>query len=162
MGSIVVGSSAGHRLSATCDECVSGLGQDDDMTELATDPSTDQAGSRPAISLDLVVLDTNDPPRLASFYNALLGWETEREEEDWITITGGPGARLAFQLAINHKPPTWPDNAIPQQGHLDLHVDDLAAAAAYAESLGARRAGGAREGFVVFLDPSGHPFCLCD
>ncbi len=84
----------------------------------------------------MVVLDTDDPPRLASFYNALLGWQTESEEEDWITITGGPGARLAFQLAVDHRPPTWPDNDIPQQSHLDLQVDNLEEAAAYAESIG--------------------------
>ena len=73
------------------------------------------------------------------------------------------GATIAFQLALNHKPPTWPDNAVPQQFHLDLQVDDLDAAAAYAESIGARRAasGDQSPNFIVFLDPSGHPFCLC-
>jgi hypothetical protein len=36
-------------------------------------------------------------------------------------------------------------------------------AGAYAESLGARRAatGDHSPDFIVFLDPSGHPFCLC-
>ena len=132
------------------------------MSELSAETSTPPARTRPAITLDLVVLDTDDPPRLASFYNALLGWQTESEEEDWITITGGQGARLAFQLAIGHRPPTWPDNDVPQQVHLDLQVEDLDEAAAYAESIGARRVSGAQEGFIVFLDPSGHPFCLCD
>jgi predicted enzyme related to lactoylglutathione lyase len=129
------------------------------MTESA---ASSAAETRPVIAFDMVVLDTDDPPGLAAFYNALLGWQTEREDEDWITISGGVGARLAFQLAINHKPPTWPDNQVPQQSHLDLQVADLAGAAAYAESIGARRLTAAKEGFIVFLDPSGHPFCLCD
>ena len=120
----------------------------------------------PAVSIrfDVVALDTPDPPRLAEFYTALLGWEVERADEDWITISGGSGARLAFQLAPDHRPPTWPDPSVPQQLHLDLAVDDLAAASRFAESLGARRVSGpeVQEGFVVFLDPSGHPFCLCD
>ena len=119
--------------------------------------------SRPKISVRSVVLDTDDPPRLAEFYTALLGWQITETEDDWITITGDSGARIAFQLALNHKAPTWPDNAIPQQFHLDLGVDDLDLAAAYAESIGARRApkGNHAPNWIVFLDPSGHPFCLC-
>jgi len=113
--------------------------------------------------VDDVVLDTDDPPRLAEFYTALLGWQIEETEDDWITIGGDSSTKLAFQLAMNHKPPTWPDNAVPQQFHLDLQVDDLNEAAAYAESIGARRAanGDHSPNFIVFLDPSGHPFCLC-
>jgi catechol 2,3-dioxygenase-like lactoylglutathione lyase family enzyme len=125
-----------------------------------TDPA---AATRPRISLDMVALDTPHPAGLARFYTALLGWEVERVDEDWVTIGAGSGPRLAFQLAPDHRPPTWPDETVPQQLHLDLAVDDLAAAAAYAESLGAERLTGleAPEGFVVFRDPSGHPFCLC-
>ena len=109
------------------------------------------------------MLDTDDPQGLAEFYAALLGWEIEPPEDDWVTIVGGSSGQLDFQLALNHKPPTWPDNSVPQQFHLDLHVDDLAEATAYAESLGARRAanGDHSPNFIVFLDPSGHPFCLC-
>ncbi len=128
---------------------------------MTTSPSA--AGpDRPAIDFDIVALDTPDPAGLAEFYNTLLGWQTERASDDWITIGGGTGARLAFQLAPDHRAPTWPDNEIPQQIHLDLKVADLVAASAYAESIGARRLTEARDGFVVFLDPSGHPFCLCD
>jgi hypothetical protein len=78
-------------------------------------------------------------------------------------VVGGSGGQLDFQLALNHKPPTWPDNSVPQQFHLDLDVDDLDQASAYAESIGARRAanGDHSPNFIVFLDPSGHPFCLC-
>jgi catechol 2,3-dioxygenase-like lactoylglutathione lyase family enzyme len=129
----------------------------------ATSESTSTAQERPSVSVDSVVLDTDDPPRLAEFYTALLGWQVEETEDDWITIGSDSGTKIAFQLALNHKPPTWPDNAIPQQYHLDLQVDDLDAAAAYAESIGARRAasGDHSPNFIVFLDPSGHPFCLC-
>jgi catechol-2,3-dioxygenase len=117
----------------------------------------------PRISLEAVVLDTDDPRGLAEFYAALLGWQIESTEDEWVTIVGGASGQMDFQLALNHKPPTWPDNAIPQQFHLDLHVDDLNAAAVYAESLGALRAasGDHSPNFIVFLDPSGHPFCLC-
>ena len=122
-----------------------------------------QTSTRPKIGFDIVVLDTDDPPRMAEFYTALLGWEVERADDDWITLRGDGDARIAFQLALNHKPPTWPDNQVPQQIHFDFSVDDLDAAAAYAISIGARRVEGPNEhsSFIVFLDPSGHPFCLC-
>ena len=71
-------------------------------------------------------------------------------------VRGDSGAGLAFQLARNDKPPTWPADDVPQQFHLDLDVPDLEQAAAYAESLGARRAerAGQEGNFIVLLDPS--------
>jgi predicted enzyme related to lactoylglutathione lyase len=122
-----------------------------------------QTSGRPRIGLKTVVLDTDEPDRMADFYTALLGWEIEDVEDDWVTLRGDGSARIAFQLALNHKPPTWPDNEVPQQLHLDLAVDDLDAASAYAVSIGARPVEGPErsESFRVFLDPSGHPFCLC-
>jgi predicted enzyme related to lactoylglutathione lyase len=121
------------------------------------------SSARPRIDFDIVVLDTDDPPRMAEFYTALLGWQVENAEEDWITLRGDGKARIAFQLALNHKPPTWPDNTVPQQVHFDFRVDDLEAAAAYAISIGAVPVVGPvdSDSFTVFLDPSGHPFCLC-
>jgi catechol 2,3-dioxygenase-like lactoylglutathione lyase family enzyme len=129
-------------------------------TNAAVDRPTE--AQAPKISIEAVVLDTDDPRGLAEFYAALLGWEVKSVEDNWVTVVGASG-QLDFQLALHHKPPTWPDNAVPQQFHLDLHVDDLDRACAYAESIGARRAenGDHAPDFIVFLDPSGHPFCLC-
>jgi hypothetical protein len=45
--------------------------------------------------------------------------------------------------------------------HLDIEVDDLAAACAHAEAQGAVAAGFQPQEHVrVYLDPAGHPFCL--
>ena len=118
----------------------------------------------PEITLGSVVLDTDEPRRLAAFYGALLGWEVSYDSDDWVSLVGGGGRVLEFQLAINHVPPTWPGPEIPQQVHLDLETADLDRSCAYAESLGARRAGTVQrpgQTFAVLLDPSGHPFCLC-
>jgi predicted enzyme related to lactoylglutathione lyase len=120
--------------------------------------------TRPTVSIDTIVLDTDDLSGLATFYGELLGWKITSNEEDWITIQGDAGVAMGFQLAPNHRPPTWPSNEIPQQIHLDLHVEDLEEGARFAESLGARRVKDARQNgsnFIVFTDPSGHPFCLC-
>lgn len=132
------------------------------MSAMNTTP--DPAAPRPSVTLDLVVLDTDEPARLAEFYAALLEWRVTDAEEDWVTVRGDGGPGLAFQLALGHQRPTWPDSEVPQQFHLDLDVTDPEAAGEFAESLGATRLPpqpGQPDSFVVFLDPSGHPFCLC-
>ena len=117
----------------------------------------------PIATLDVVVLDTPDPRGLADFYCALLGWQVEEVTETWITIRGSGGAGLAFQLSPDFRPPTWPDNEVPQQFHLDVNVDDLDRAEEQAMRIGATATGlpGGEQTFRVLRDPSGHPFCLC-
>lgn len=125
---------------------------------------TEPAAQTPIATFDLTVLDTPDPRSLAEFYCTILGWAVDRAGEDWVTIrgaAGGPG--LAFQLAPDHVPPTWPATNVPQQFHLDLNVPDLDRGEEQVVSLGARTTGHPEDGsgFRVFLDPAGHPFCLC-
>ncbi len=109
-----------------------------------------------------VVLDTDDPPGMAEFYTALLGWRVTWADEEWVTIRGGGDVAIAFQLVLNYRAPSWPDDAVPQQFHIDFGVRDLPAAVAHAESVGARpvRNPVEADSFRVFLDPGGHPFCL--
>jgi predicted enzyme related to lactoylglutathione lyase len=112
--------------------------------------------------LEKTVLDCPDPRSLAAFYAEVLGMQITQDEEDWVVIGRGPGAReLAFQRAARWVPPHWPDPEHPQQLHLDIRVDDVDAAEQAVVKLGARRLPAAREtGFRVFADPVGHPFCL--
>jgi catechol 2,3-dioxygenase-like lactoylglutathione lyase family enzyme len=118
--------------------------------------------------LDLIVLDCPNPRALADFYSTILGWQIVSEEDDWVTIRDSSKAvtntGIAFQLALDYTAPTWPRNEVPQQLHLDLDVADLdiaekAVLAAGATSTGLP--GDDSEGFRVYLDPVGHPFCLC-
>lgn len=121
------------------------------------------------VRFDVVALDTPDPAGLARFYCDLLGWRVESADEHWVMIRAGdgsgpgPGGRLGFQHAPDYVAPTWPDPGVPQQSHLDLAVADLDEGEAFALSLGARRVRGpgGEQDFRVFLDPTGHPFCLC-
>lgn len=112
-----------------------------------------------------VVLDCPDPKALAEFYRGVLGGEITSVEDDWVVLVVD-GLRLAFQLAGDYAPPTWPTRERPQQFHLDLTVDDVAAVEGEVLALGATRhtvqpGEAAGDTFVVYLDPAGHPFCLC-
>jgi predicted enzyme related to lactoylglutathione lyase len=110
-----------------------------------------------------VVFDCPDPLALAEFYRDLLGWElsVDEEDEDWVELTG-PDGRLAFQRVADYQPPIWPGQERPQQMHIDVTVDDVDEAEPKVLALGAVKheiqPGGT---WRVFLDPVGHPFCLC-
>ncbi|MEV4181809.1 VOC family protein [Streptosporangium canum] len=111
-----------------------------------------------------VVLDCQDPKRLADFYSAILGWAITSVEDDWVVVTDGRPERICFQLVKDHQPPDWPHPDRPQQLHLDLTVDDLDQAEDEVLALGAvkhRYQPSENDSFRVFLDPAGHPFCLC-
>ncbi|MGW7351253.1 VOC family protein [Streptomyces sp. NPDC054784] len=116
-------------------------------------------------TLDNAVLDCPDPAALARFYAAVLGGEV-RGEGRWVEAQLPDGQRLAFQEAPDFVPPRWPGAEHPQQMHLDLNVerDRMDAAERGVLALGARLAqddGDGRRDFRVYLDPAGHPFCLC-
>jgi catechol 2,3-dioxygenase-like lactoylglutathione lyase family enzyme len=104
-----------------------------------------------------VVLDCPDPAALAAFYSELLGLPVTYTSPEWIVVAvNDRTSGLAFQLAPDHRAPTWPDPAVPQQVHFDIMVDDVAAAGPRVLALGATPLDGAN----VYADPAGHPFCL--
>ena len=119
---------------------------------------------RPRMTLTAAVLDTPDPRGLALFYQRLLGWPLGSDEPDWVTLRPDDGgAGLSFQLEERHVAPVWPagDGDPRMQVHLDIEVDDLAAAVDVAVEAGARVAAFQPQTDVrVCLDPAGHPFCL--
>ncbi|MEQ7129306.1 VOC family protein [Actinopolymorpha sp. B11F2] len=110
-----------------------------------------------------VVFDCFDSPRaLAAFYAELLDMpERMEDEEGWVTIKAKDRTRpgLGFQGA-NGKQPQWLDPECPPQLHLDIEVDDLAAAENLVARLGATRLPDMGAEYVVYADPEGHPFCL--
>ena len=108
-----------------------------------------------------VVIDCPDPAALAAFYSELLGLPVTYTSEDFVVVAASDRTSgLGFQLAPGHRAPTWPDDAVPQQFHLDLMVDDVAAAAERVLAIGAMRLDTNSEGASVYADPAGHPFCL--
>jgi predicted enzyme related to lactoylglutathione lyase len=110
----------------------------------------------------VVAIDCPDPMAMATFYGAVTGWQLDYADDDWAELRSGNGATIAFQRAPGHRPPRWPDDEHPQQMHLDFDVDDLDAAELQVLAIGATKTEfqPAPNGFRVFIDPAGHPFCL--
>ena len=113
----------------------------------------------------IIVIDCPDTRSLAAFYAALLGWDDIQvnEEDGWTAIRSDDGRdRIDFQQVDDYRPPAWPGQERPQQMHIDVTVDDLDEGEAAVLELGATLHD-TQPGttFRVFLDPAGHPFCLC-
>jgi hypothetical protein len=126
-----------------------------------------------------VVLDTTDARALAEFYRALFGLsyrpgddkpspgEPDPKGRDWLVLRNDDGVPLAFQQVDELPTPTWPEQAVPQQLHLDTTVrsiDELEREHGRAIELGARllldRIDDPDEPLRVYADPQGHPFCI--
>jgi hypothetical protein len=108
-----------------------------------------------------IVIDCPDAHALATFYATLLDWQTEFQD-GWVDVRADYGQCLSFQQVDDYAAPQWPGQQHPQQMHLDVVVDDLDAGEAAVLELGAtRHEHQPGETFRVFLDPAGHPFCLC-
>jgi predicted enzyme related to lactoylglutathione lyase len=113
-----------------------------------------------------LVIDCPDAGELARFYAALLDWEVQVDSDDdgsWYDVkpSHAPGC-LSFQQVEDYQAPAWPGQEHPQQMHLDVVVDDLDEGEAAVVGLGARKhEHQPGTTFRVFLDPAGHPFCLC-
>ncbi|MET7800894.1 VOC family protein [Streptomyces decoyicus] len=118
------------------------------------------------ITLGVVALDCPDPRALADFYAEMLGWGVEAEGDDeWVEVAGPDGRALAFQRVADYRPPQWPGQEMPQQLHLDFDVAraDIDAAEEKIVALGAKlvQHDDGKRDWRVYLDPAGHPFCLC-
>lgn len=110
-----------------------------------------------------LVIDCPDARALAAFYSTMLEWKVETKEEyDWVDIRADYGQCISFQQVEGYVAPQWPAQDVPQQMHLDVVVDDLDTAEAAVLALGAtKHEHQPGTSFRVFLDPAGHPFCLC-
>ena len=106
---------------------------------------------------------------LARFYERLLGWPIVHEgpEGGWAQLCppeGEAGPTLNIESDREYERPVWPSEAGQQHAtmHLDIGVDDLEEAVAWALEAGATLAQEQpQEQVRVMLDPDGHPFCLC-
>lgn len=113
----------------------------------------------------VIVFDAADLEAESGFWAGILGGHVFKDD-DWHSVIDASGQwRIGVQLAPNHVPPEWPGGRQQQQVHLDLHAENFAAAHDEAIALGARLLQPAEdlaadEGFQVYADPAGHPFCI--
>ncbi len=113
-----------------------------------------------APTIQSYVIDCDDSPALARFYQGLVGGEI-RGQSDWVDIVRPGDVGLSFQEVDGYQPPTWPTQERGQQIHIDFHTSDRQEHVHRAGELGAERLE-VNKGFTVMLDPAGHPFCICD
>lgn len=114
------------------------------------------------IRYQVVAFDAADLETESAFWAGVLGGEVDRDD-DWHMVIVDGEFRIGVQLAPDHVAPDWPDGSPPQQIHLDLWVEDFAAAHDEVMRLGASVLKPAQpdDDFQVYADPAGHPFCLC-
>jgi predicted enzyme related to lactoylglutathione lyase len=107
-----------------------------------------------------VTIDCVDARAQAAFYAALLDRKVVYDEGPWVVVGRTTKERTEPNLVFQRVPDPTPGKA---RMHLDVHVDDLDAATARAESLGATRGMDVDEqgmSWRVMTDPEGNPFCL--
>ena len=69
-----------------------------------------------------VILDCDDPGRMARFYGDLLDWRVS-EDDGWGEVRNAAGDQcICFQKVEHYRPPQWPGQDVPQQMHLDVMV----------------------------------------
>lgn len=129
----------------------------------------------PRLQLTSVTIGAPAPRELAEFYARLLSTEVAATEPaapgeppgaGWAQLrtTGDHGTvTLNFEYEAHYERPVWPSEPGRQQTmeHLDIWVQDLTEAVAWAVECGAELVAHQPQDDVrVLLDPAGHPFCL--
>jgi hypothetical protein len=115
------------------------------------------------IRIQCLCIDTTDPLRLATFWQAALGWRLEVGDENEAVLEppkGSPEDGVAPDLLFLSVPG---DKLGKNRLHLDLRPVDQAAEVARLEGLGARRVDvgqGPEVTWVVLADPDGNEFCV--
>jgi predicted enzyme related to lactoylglutathione lyase len=112
----------------------------------------------------VVVFDAADLHAESAFWAGVFEGHVFADDDFHCVIDSAGEWRIGVQLAPAHIPPDWPDG-LPQQVHIDLHVEDFRSAHDRAMALGARVLQpavdlDAPEGHQVYADPAGHPFCI--
>jgi predicted enzyme related to lactoylglutathione lyase len=109
----------------------------------------------------VLVLDCDEPERLADFWAAALGYTREPLVEPYLVLKPAPdaaGPELILQRVAEPK-------STKNRMHFDMRIDDLDGEVRRLETLGARKLGDevVEAGFhwFVMADPEGNEFCVC-
>ncbi len=106
------------------------------------------------MQITALVIDAEDPERLAAFWSELLDRPIDSRPGPYIWLRRTDGLVLGFQR--NPHPTPGKDRM-----HVDLTSPDLPAEQRRVEALGGRRLEEYDEGgFLVMADPEGNEFCI--
>ena len=109
-------------------------------------------------AISSIVIDCADPAKLAAFWAEAVGGKVTDADAGWASVEGGP-VGLGFQRVDGYAGPGWPNPG--KHLHLDLSAEDVESAVARLLELGATKPEQQPgEGWIVLLDPEGHPFCV--
>ena len=115
------------------------------------------------LRIQCLCIDTTDPARLATFWQAAIGWRRTNERDDQVVLepaSGSPEDGIVPDLLFLRVPEA---KLSKNRLHFDLRPRDQTAEVERLEGLGARRANvgqGADVGWVVMSDPDGNEFCV--
>jgi predicted enzyme related to lactoylglutathione lyase len=111
------------------------------------------------------IIDCPHPMRLATFYSEMTGRSLVEGSSESMALINVGEVDLAFQRVEDYRAPRWPDSEHPKRFHIDFEVDDIEAEQNRVLALGASlqqdSLGPDGYGWRVYIDPVGHPFCLC-
>ncbi|MEO3751891.1 VOC family protein [Streptomyces sp. B6B3] len=106
------------------------------------------------LTMNALVIDCEDPERLASFWAQLLGRPVASRRGPYVWLTRVHGLVVGFQRVAE---PTAGKNRL----HVDVSAPDPAAERERIEALGGRLLPEyAAGGFLVMADPEGNEFCV--
>ena len=114
------------------------------------------------LRVEQLLIDSRDPDALASFWEAVLGWQRVGDgDADEIEIRPPDGVAATPLLFVR----VPDDKTVKNRLHLDLRPDDRDAEVARLEALGARRVEIGQSAdpavtWVVLADPEGNEFCV--
>ncbi|HUB38032.1 MAG TPA: VOC family protein [Streptosporangiaceae bacterium] len=113
------------------------------------------------IRIQCLCVDSAEPRKIASFWEAALGWRRTSDEDYEVCIEppkGSPEDGVAPDILFLKVPE---GKTVKNRLHLDLRPKDQAAEVARLEALGARRVNvgqDAESTWVVLADPEGNEF----
>jgi predicted enzyme related to lactoylglutathione lyase len=138
------------------------------MTEEAAegDPASAQAprAAVPARPPDLnphnVVIDCADHDVVVPFWQAMLGWEARRVNDQFVALRPPPGSGVSFAILFQKVPEP---KVVKNRAHIDFDAGNMEAEVTRLVALGAtviaeRNLGDFR--WTVVADPEGNEFCV--
>jgi predicted enzyme related to lactoylglutathione lyase len=128
-----------------------------------TTTSEPAAGGPPGLRWQCLCFDSNDPRRVAGFWEQALGWRRTYDTDEEVVLEPPEGSSedgVSPDILFLRVPE---DKTVKNRLHVDLRPVDQDAEVARLEALGAVRTDvgqGDAQTWVVLSDPDGNEFCV--